>query len=125
MQLLTIHNRTFSNLFSKEMASFEELEERFRKLNASYSRRLDWTAIIFHLKSIKGTIEKVQSLFSDVLMWQYNCEGKAGKRALLPLKTADLTIAAFASIHVYKILSIEQNFGFEDEESLGGQKSYL
>ncbi|XP_049307716.1 uncharacterized protein LOC109580004 isoform X5 [Bactrocera dorsalis] len=54
--------------------------------------------IILNLKSIKGSIEMVlRSLFSDELIWMYNCDGTAGKRPLIKLKTVDLTFAAFAS----------------------------
>ncbi|XP_050321148.1 uncharacterized protein LOC126753609 isoform X14 [Bactrocera neohumeralis] len=59
--------------------------------------------IILDLKSKKGSIEKVlRSLFSDKLIWLYNCDGKAGKRPLTKLKTVDLTLAAFASMHIHK-----------------------
>ncbi|XP_018789537.1 PREDICTED: uncharacterized protein LOC108969346 isoform X1 [Bactrocera latifrons] len=60
-------------------------------------------AIILNLKSTKKSIEKVlRSLFSDELIWLYNCDGKAGKRALTKLKIVDLTFAAFASMQIHK-----------------------
>ncbi|XP_049308103.1 uncharacterized protein LOC125777382 [Bactrocera dorsalis] len=63
-------------------------------------------AFILNLKSTKDSIEKVmQSLFSDELVWLYNYDGKAGKKALNKLEIADITLAAFASMHDKKNLA--------------------
>ncbi|XP_039968390.1 uncharacterized protein LOC120780181 isoform X2 [Bactrocera tryoni] len=51
------------------------------------------TAIILNIKSTKDSIEKVmQSLFSDELVWLYNYEGKAGKKALNKLRIVDIIL---------------------------------
>ncbi|XP_054082595.1 uncharacterized protein LOC128920122 [Zeugodacus cucurbitae] len=75
------------------MSSEETLKKMEEHLN--HKAHADAMAgIIFKLKSTKGTIEKVlQSLFSDELVWLYNCDGKAGKKALIKLKIVDLTLA--------------------------------
>ncbi|XP_054086506.1 uncharacterized protein LOC105211834 [Zeugodacus cucurbitae] len=86
-------------------------EETLKKMEEHLTHKAHADAmahIIFNLKSTNNSIEKVlQSLFSDELVWLYNCDGKAGKKALIKLKIVDLTLAAFPSMHIDKISAIK------------------
>ncbi|XP_039968923.1 uncharacterized protein LOC120780730 [Bactrocera tryoni] len=67
------------------------------------------TAIILNIKFTKDSIEKVmQSLFSDELVWLYNYEGKAGKKALNKLRIVDIILAAFVNVQDKKILAVRR-----------------
>ncbi|XP_049307575.1 uncharacterized protein LOC105233092 isoform X4 [Bactrocera dorsalis] len=64
------------------------------------------TAIAINLKSTKDSIEKVlQSLFSDELVWLYNYDGKAGKKALNKLKIVDITLGFNNLYFIFRYLS--------------------
>ncbi|XP_054083278.1 uncharacterized protein LOC105220258 [Zeugodacus cucurbitae] len=100
-------SRITGDVGSKEQILLQSLlpmssEETLAKVEEHLTHKAHADAmagIIFNLKSTKGSIEKVlQSLFSDELVWLYNCDGKAGKKALIKLKIVDLTLGRYKNI---------------------------
>ncbi|XP_036339619.1 uncharacterized protein LOC118748964 [Rhagoletis pomonella] len=109
-------SRITGDLVSEEQTLLQSLlpmssEETLLKVEEHLQNKAHADAmagIIIQLKTSRCTLEKVlQSLFSDELVWLYNFDGKAGKKALIKLKPVDLVLAAFASMHTDKILAIK------------------